>query len=195
MEAPLRHITCRNFTLESADKLTNMFSSIQDMTYFAVFLQTIQGSNPAIRFCYLNTEGPLHRTSSLPMNYLVFPRLLSRLLIIFLITKTVTITSITGGWFPAEIVLLVIGRLIILGGASIGGFVGAHGGLPAALARAIAGLPPAARGPYSRGGGVGTAREGVLASVEASLFYQYFFSVYIFFYNILMNISIIYLFY
>ena len=53
MEAPLRHINCGSLTLESAD-----------MTYFAVFLQTIQGSNPAHCFCYLNTEGRLHRTST-----------------------------------------------------------------------------------------------------------------------------------
>ena len=46
-EAPLRHINCRNLTLESADKLTKMSSRIQDTTYFAVFLQTIQESNPA----------------------------------------------------------------------------------------------------------------------------------------------------
>ena len=58
MEAPLRHINCRNLTLESADKLTNMFSRIQDTTYFAVFLQPIQGSNPAICFCYFNPFMP-----------------------------------------------------------------------------------------------------------------------------------------
>ena len=63
MEAPLRHINCRHLTLESADKLTNMSSRIQDTTYFAVFLQTIQGANPVICFCYFNTEGRLHRTS------------------------------------------------------------------------------------------------------------------------------------
>jgi len=63
MKAPLRHINCRNLTRESADKLTNMSSRIQDTTCFAVFLQTIQGPNPAIRFCYLNTEVRLHRTS------------------------------------------------------------------------------------------------------------------------------------
>ena len=59
MEAPLRHINCRNLTLESADKLTNMSRRIQDTTYFAVFLQKIQESNPAICFCYFNTEGRL----------------------------------------------------------------------------------------------------------------------------------------
>ena len=56
MKAPLWHINCRNLTLESADELTNMSSLIQDTTYFAVFLQTIQGSNPAICLCYFNTE-------------------------------------------------------------------------------------------------------------------------------------------
>ena len=50
-----------NLTLESVDKLPNMSSRIQDTTYFAVFLHTIQGSNPAI--CYFNTEGLLHRIS------------------------------------------------------------------------------------------------------------------------------------
>ena len=63
MEAPLRHINCRNLTLESGDKLTNMSSSIQNTTYFSLILQPIQGSNPAIFFCYFNTEGRLHRTS------------------------------------------------------------------------------------------------------------------------------------
>ena len=67
MEASLRHINCRNLTLESADKLTTMSSRIQDTTYFAVFLQPIQGSNPAICFCYFNTEGRLHRTSLAPL--------------------------------------------------------------------------------------------------------------------------------
>ena len=63
MEAPLQHINCMNLTIESADKLTNMSSRIQDTTYFAVFLQPIQGSNPAIHFGYFNTEERLHRTS------------------------------------------------------------------------------------------------------------------------------------
>ena len=36
MEWPLRHINCRNLTLESADKSTNMSGRIQDTTYFAV---------------------------------------------------------------------------------------------------------------------------------------------------------------
>ena len=59
MEASLRHINCGNLTLEFADKLTNM-SSIQDMTYFAVFFQTVK------------TEGRLHRTTLVAnklMNY------------------------------------------------------------------------------------------------------------------------------
>ena len=63
MEPPLRHIHSRSLPLESADKLPNMSSCIQDTTYFAVFLPAIQGSNPAICFCYFNTEGRLHRTS------------------------------------------------------------------------------------------------------------------------------------
>ena len=57
MEAPLRHINCRNLTPESANKLTNMFSRIQDATYFAVFLQTIHGSNPAIVSVILTRKG------------------------------------------------------------------------------------------------------------------------------------------
>ena len=40
-----------------------MSSRIQDTTYFAVFLQTIQGSNSAICFCQFYTERRLHRTS------------------------------------------------------------------------------------------------------------------------------------
>ena len=64
MEAPLRHIMRSHLTRESADKLINMSSRIQDTTYFAVFLQPIQESNPAICLCYLNTEGRLHRTPS-----------------------------------------------------------------------------------------------------------------------------------
>ena len=67
MEAPLRHINCRSLTLESANKWTYMSSRIQDTTYFAVFLQIIQGSNPAI--CYFNTEGRLDRTSLIQMHY------------------------------------------------------------------------------------------------------------------------------
>ena len=63
IEARLRDVNCRNLTLESADNLTNMSSRNQDTTYFAVFYQTIQGLNPAIWFCYFNTEGRLHRTS------------------------------------------------------------------------------------------------------------------------------------
>jgi len=63
MEAPLRHNNYRHLTLVSNDNLANMSIRIQDTTYFAVFLQTILGSNPAICFCYLNTEGRLHRTS------------------------------------------------------------------------------------------------------------------------------------
>ena len=61
MEAALRHISCRNLTLESVDKLTDMSSCIA--VFVAVSLQTIQGSNPAICFSYFNTEGHLHRTS------------------------------------------------------------------------------------------------------------------------------------
>ena len=61
--SPLHHINCRNLILESADKLTNMSSRIQYTTHFTVFLQPIQRSNPAICFCYFNTEGLLHRTS------------------------------------------------------------------------------------------------------------------------------------
>ena len=34
MEAPLLHINCRNLTLESADKLTNMSSHTQGTRYF-----------------------------------------------------------------------------------------------------------------------------------------------------------------
>ena len=63
LEAHLRHINCRHLTLESADKLTNMSSRIQDTTYFAVFMKPIQGSNPAICYCYFNTEGRPHRNS------------------------------------------------------------------------------------------------------------------------------------
>ena len=43
MKAPLRHINCKNLTLESADKLANMSIRIQDTTYFAVLFQTIKG--------------------------------------------------------------------------------------------------------------------------------------------------------
>ena len=64
MDAPLWHNNGRNLTLESADKLSNMSSRIQDTTYFVVLLQPIQGSNPANCFCYFNTVGRLHRTSS-----------------------------------------------------------------------------------------------------------------------------------
>ena len=69
MEAPLRHNNCQNLTLEFADKSTNMFSRIQDTTYFSVFLQMIQGSNPAICFCYFNTKGRLHRPPNLLPNF------------------------------------------------------------------------------------------------------------------------------
>jgi len=58
----LWHINYRNLTLESADRVTNVSSRIQDTTYFAVFLQMIQRSKPAICFCYLNAEGRLLRT-------------------------------------------------------------------------------------------------------------------------------------
>jgi len=57
METLLRHINCRNLTFESSDKLTNMSSRIQDTTHFGVFLQLIQGSNPAICFGYLIWKG------------------------------------------------------------------------------------------------------------------------------------------
>ena len=43
MEVPLRHINCRNLTLESAVKLTNMSSRIQDTTYFAIFFRRFKG--------------------------------------------------------------------------------------------------------------------------------------------------------
>ena len=69
MEAPLRNIDCKNLTLESANKLTNMSSRSQDTTHFAVFFQMIQGSNPGLCFCYFNTEGRFHRISLTEGNY------------------------------------------------------------------------------------------------------------------------------
>ena len=43
MEPPSRHIHSRSLPLESAEKLPNMSSCIQDMTYFEVFLADDSG--------------------------------------------------------------------------------------------------------------------------------------------------------
>ena len=43
MEAPLRNINCRNLTLESSDKLTNMTSRIQDTCILQYFCRRFKG--------------------------------------------------------------------------------------------------------------------------------------------------------
>ena len=71
IEAPLRHINCRNLTLEFVDKLTNMSSRIQDTTYFAVFLQYFFGQTlPSVSIISIRKGAsiePPWMTVSLPL--------------------------------------------------------------------------------------------------------------------------------
>ena len=69
MEAPLRHINCRNLTLESAEKLTNVSSRIQDTTYFAVFLQTIHQLCMELCHGFMKFELNFHQSQILAKLY------------------------------------------------------------------------------------------------------------------------------